>query len=73
MLNLNFPAGYNRDNTLIFGIGEHRAGAPLHTPVYVTINNSTTSVTNLNIEVMISDDSSFNSGYANIFFMCMAL
>lgn len=67
-LHTTFPSGYNRDNTLIFGNGDHRDSSSWQTPVYVTLNFK--SFTD-SIGVMISDDSSLNSGFARIYFMCL--
>lgn len=67
-LHTTFPSGYNRNNTLIFGNGDHRDDSFWQAPVYVTLNfNSFTD----SIGVMISDDSSCNSGFARIYFMCL--
>lgn len=68
---INFPSGYNKNNTLIFGNGDHRTSSSWRTPVYVTITTHNGFSSNTNIRVMIADDSSFNAGFANIYFMCM--
>lgn len=68
---INFPSGYNRNNTLIFGNGDHRTNSLWKTPVYVTITTHTNFASIFEIRVMISDDASFNTGFANIYFMCM--
>lgn len=71
ILNINFPSGYNKGNTLIFGNGDHMMDTNWHTPVYVTITTNRRFGQASNIRVMISDDSSFNTGFASIYFMCM--
>lgn len=68
---INFPSGYNRNNTLIFGNGDHRTNSQWKTPVYATITTHTDFGSASQIRVMISDDSSLNTGFANIYFMCM--
>lgn len=68
---INFPSGYNKNNTLIFGNGDHRTSSNWRTPVYVTITTHNGFGSNTNIRVMIADDYSFNAGFANIYFMCM--
>lgn len=68
---INFPSGYNKNNTLIFGNGDHRTSSDWRTPVYVTITTHNGFGSNTNIRVMIADDYSFNAGFANIYFMCM--
>lgn len=68
---ISFPSGYNKNNTLIFGNGDHRTSAYWITPVYVTITTNTGFATESLIRVMISDDASLNTGFANIYFMCM--
>lgn len=68
---ISFPSGYNKNNTLIFGNGDHRTSSSWKTPVYVTITTSTAFGTESQIRVMISDDASLNTGFANIYFMCM--
>lgn len=68
---ISFPSGYNKNNTLIFGNGDHRTSSSWKTPVYVTITTSTAFGGASQIRVMISDDASFNVGFANIYFMCM--
>lgn len=68
---INFPSGYNRDNTLIFGNGDHRTSSQWKTPVYATITTHTDFGSASQIRVMISDDASLNTGFANIYFMCM--
>ena len=40
LLNISFPSGYNKNNTLIFGSGDHRTSSSWKTPVYVTITTS---------------------------------
>lgn len=71
ILNINFPSGYNKGNTLIFGNGDHMMDTNWSTPVYVTITTNRRFGQASNIRVMISDDSSFNTGFASIYFMCM--
>lgn len=68
---IRFPSGYNKNNTLIFGNGDHRTSSSWKTPVYVTITTSKDFGTASQIRVMISDDASLNVGFANIYFMCM--
>lgn len=68
---IRFPSGYNRNNTLIFGNGDHRTSSSWNTPVYVTITTSPQLGLEFQIRVMISDDASLNTGFANIYFMCM--
>ena len=68
---INFPSGYNRNNTLIFGNGDHRTSSQWKTPVYATITTHTDFGSASQIRVMISDDASLNTGFANIYFMCM--
>lgn len=68
---INFPSGYNRNNTLIFGNGDHRTNSQWKTPVYATITTHTDFGSASQIRVMISDDASLNTGFANIYFMCM--
>lgn len=68
---ISFPSGYNRNNTLIFGNGDHRTSEHWNTPIYVTITTSTGFDTASHIRIMISDDASFSTGFANIYFMCM--
>lgn len=68
---ISFPSGYNKNNTLIFGNGDHRTSSSWKTPVYVTITTSTAFGGASQIRVMISDDASLNVGFANIYFMCM--
>ena len=68
---IRFPSGYNKNNTLIFGNGDHRTSSSWKTPVYVTITTSTGFGTASQIRVMISDDANLNVGFANIYFMCM--
>lgn len=71
LLDISFPSGYNKNNTLIFGNGDHRINSNWITPVYVTITTNSQFGWKSSIRVMISDDSSFNTGFANIYFMCM--
>lgn len=71
IFNISFPSGYNKNNTLIFGNGDHRTSSYWITPVYVTITTNIGYSTESRIRVMISDDASLNTGYANIYFMCM--
>lgn len=71
VFDISFPSGYNKNNTLIFGNGDHRTSSSWKTPVYVTITTSTAFGTESQIRVMISDDASLNTGFANIYFMCM--
>ena len=68
---INFPSGYNRNNTLIFGNGDHRTSSQWTTPVYATITTHKDFGSASQIRVMISDDASLNTGFANIYFMCM--
>ena len=68
---IRFPSGYNKNNTLIFGSGDHRTSSSWKTPVYATITTSTEFGTASKIRVMISNDSSLDTGFANIYFMCM--
>lgn len=72
LLDINFPYGYNRNNTLIFGNGDHRTNSNWMTPIYVTITTHKDFGYSSTIRVMLSDDSSFNTGFANIYFMSMA-
>ena len=67
---ISFPSGYNKNNTLIFGNGDHQTSY-WRTPAYVTITTSTGFGSESQIRVMISNDSSLDTGYANIYFMCM--
>lgn len=71
VFDISFPSGYNKNNTLIFGNGDHRTSSSWKTPVYVTITTSPQFGTASQIRVMISDDASLNTGFANIYFMCM--
>lgn len=71
ILDISFPSGYNKNNTLIFGNGDHRTSSSWKTPVYVTITTSPQFGQESKIRVMISDDASLNTGFANIYFMCM--
>lgn len=71
VFDISFPSGYNKNNTLIFGSGDHRTSSWWNTPVYVTITTSSQFGTASDIRVMISDDASLNTGFANIYFMCM--
>lgn len=71
LFNISFPSGYNKNNTLIFGNGDHRTSSQWRTPVYATITTSSQFSQEYKIRVMISDDSSFNTGFVNIYFMCM--
>ena len=71
LLNISFPSGYNKNNTLIFGSGDHRTSSSWKTPVYVTITTSPQFGWESKIRVMMSDDASLNTGFANIYFMCM--
>lgn len=71
ILGISFPSGYNKNNTLIFGNGDHRTSSSWKTPVYVTITTSPQFGQESKIRVMISDDASLNTGFANIYFMCM--
>ena len=70
-LRINFPSGYSKNSTLIFGNGDHRTSSNWKTPVYVTITTNNGYSTSESIRVMISDDASFNTGFASIYFMCM--
>ena len=71
IFDIRFPSGYNKNNTLIFGNGDHRTSSWWRDPVYVTITTSTDFSSEFKIRVMISDDANLNTGYANIYFMCM--
>ena len=71
LLNISFPSGYNKNNTLIFGSGDQRTSSSWKTPVYVTITTSPQFGWESKIRVMMSDDASLNTGFANIYFMCM--
>ena len=71
IFDIRFPSGYNKNNTLIFGNGDHRTSSSWKTPVYATITTSTEFGTASKIRVMISNDSSLDTGFANIYFMCM--
>lgn len=71
ILNIMYPPRYHKYNTLIFGNGDHRDDSQWKTPVYVTITTCSYVNPGSGIRVMLSDDSTFNSGYANIYFMCM--
>ena len=71
IFDISFPSGYNKNNTLIFGNGDHRTSSSWKTPVYATITTSTEFSSASKIRVMISDDASLNTGFANIYFMCM--
>lgn len=70
-LQINFPPGYNKTNTLIFGNGDHQISHNFTTPVYVTIITDTDFGSASEIRVLLSNDSSLDTGYANIYFMCM--
>ena len=70
-LNINFPSGYSKNNTLIFGNGDHQISHNWATPVYVTIITDTDFGSASQIRVLLSNDSSLDTGYANIYFMCM--
>ena len=71
IFNIRFPSGYNKNNTLIFGNGDHHTSSWWKDPVYVTITTSTDFSSESKIRVMISDDANLNTGFANIYFMCM--
>jgi hypothetical protein len=71
LFDISFPSGYNKNNTLIFGNGDHRTSSLWRTPVYATITTSSQFGYESKIRVMISDDSTLNTGFANIYFMCM--
>lgn len=71
IFDINFPSGYNRNNTLIFGNGDHRTSSQWKTPVYATITTHISFGSASKIRVMISDDANLNTGFANIYFMCM--
>lgn len=68
---INFPSGYSKNNTLIFGNGDHRISSNWTTPVYVTITTHQDFSSASKIRVMLSNDSSLDTGFANIYFMCM--
>ncbi len=68
---INFPSGYSKNNTLIFGNGDHRISSNWTTPVYVTITTHQDFGSASKIRVMLSNDSSLDTGFANIYFMCM--
>ena len=70
-LQINFPPGYNKTNTLIFGNGDHQISHNWVTPVYVTIITDRIFGSESQIRVLLSNDSSLDTGYANIYFMCM--
>ena len=70
-LKINFPSGYSKNNTLIFGNGDHQISHNFATPVYVTIITNTDFGSASEIRVLLSNDSSLDTGYANIYFMCM--
>ena len=70
-LTINFPSGYSKNNTLIFGNGDHQISHNWATPVYVTIITDTDFGTASQIRILLSSDSSLDTGYANIYFMCM--
>ena len=70
-LQINFPPGYNKTNTLIFGNGDHQISHNWTTPVYVTIITDRIFGSESQIRVLLSNDSSLDTGYANIYFMCM--
>lgn len=71
IFNISFPSGYNKNNTLIFGNGDHCTSSWQRSPVYVTITTSTDFSSESKIRVLLSNDSSLDTGYANIYFMCM--
>lgn len=68
--NINFPSGYNRDNTLIFSNGDHYINSEFIVPVYVTITTNINSSQDFQIRVTISNYLGWG-GFANIYFMCM--
>ena len=70
-LTINFPSGYSKNNTLIFGNGDHQIRHNWATPVYVTIITDTDFGTASQIRILLSSDSGLDTGYANIYFMCM--
>ena len=70
-LTINFPSGYSKNNTLIFGNGDHQTSGNLTIPVCVTIITDTDFGTASQIRVLLSNDSSLDTGFANIYFMCM--
>lgn len=70
-LTINFPSGYSKNNTLIFGNGDHQTRGNLTIPVCVTIITDTDFGTASQIRVLLSNDSSLDTGFANIYFMCM--
>src|SRR5574344_1921306 len=53
IFNISFPSGYNKNNTLIFGNGDHRTISWWRDSVYVTITTSTDFNTASKIRVMI--------------------
>ena len=71
IFDIRFPSGYNKNNTLIFGNGDHRTSSWWRDSVYVTITTSTDFSSESKIRVMISDGANLNTGFANIYFMCM--
>lgn len=71
IFDIDFPSGYNKNNTLIFGNGDHCTNSQWRTPVYVTITTSNSFGSASQIRVMISDDARLNPGFARIYFMCM--
>ena len=70
-LTINFPSGYSKNNTLIFGNGDNQIHHNWATPVYVTIITDTDFGTASQIRILLSSDSGLDTGYANIYFMCM--
>lgn len=71
IFDISFPSGYNKNNTLIFGNGDHYINSEWKDSVYVTITTNTDFNTASKIRVIISNDKDSNYGYANIYFMCM--
>ena len=69
-LSIIFPTNYYPANTLIFGNGQYENSHPRNPgPLYVTIY-PVPGIPN-QIQIMLSDDSSYNAGYATIYFICM--
>lgn len=71
ILTIDFPSDYNKENTLIFGNGNYRTNSGFYNQTYVTITTHIGFGEDSNVSVMLSNGSSFNTGYASIYFMCM--
>lgn len=66
-LTLQFPSGYNRDNTMIWAMGILRQGANYgDASIYATIVHSSGSEYHLNL----ADDATLNNGTCQLYFMC---